>query len=64
MCAVEVTLQLTVSQSAFQGIESTLGLVTRYYFLSERCFLKVAVLSSWGALSDERSGLSLVLISL
>jgi hypothetical protein len=28
---VEVTLQLTVSQSVRQGIESTLGLVTRYY---------------------------------
>jgi hypothetical protein len=34
---VEVTLQLTVSQSVCQGIEPTLGLVTRYYFLSEIC---------------------------
>jgi hypothetical protein len=41
---VEVTLQLTVSHSVCQGIEPTLGLVTRYYFLSEGCFLKVAVL--------------------
>jgi hypothetical protein len=30
------------------------GLVTRYYFLSEGFCLKVAVLSLWGALSDER----------
>jgi hypothetical protein len=49
----------SVSQSVCQGIEPTLGLVTRYYFLSEGCFLKVAVLSLWGALSGERSGLSL-----
>jgi hypothetical protein len=40
---VEVTLQLTDSQSVCQGIEPTLGLVTRYYFLSEGCCLKVAV---------------------
>jgi hypothetical protein len=33
--------------------------VARYYFLSNGCCLKVAVLSLWGALSDERSGLSL-----
>jgi hypothetical protein len=39
-------------------------LVTRYYFLPESCFLKVAVLSLWGALSDERSGLSFVILSL
>jgi hypothetical protein len=32
-------LQVTVSHSVGQGIESTLGLVTRYYFLSEGCFL-------------------------
>jgi hypothetical protein len=45
MYEVEVTLQLTVSQSVCQGIEPTLRLVTRYYFLSEGCFLKAAVLS-------------------
>jgi hypothetical protein len=61
---VKVTLQLTVSQSLCQGIEPILGLVTRYYSLSEGCFLNVAVLSLWGALSDERSGLSFVLLSL
>jgi hypothetical protein len=53
---VEVTLQ--------SGIEPTLRLVTRYYFLSEGCFLKVAVLSLWGDLSNERSGLSFVILSL
>jgi hypothetical protein len=40
---VEVTLRLTVSQSVSQsvslGIEPTLGLATRYYFLSESCCL-------------------------
>jgi hypothetical protein len=54
----------SVSQSVYQGIEPNLLLVTRYYFLSEGCFLKVIVLSLWGALSDERSGLSFVILSL
>jgi hypothetical protein len=36
----------------------------RYYFLSEGCFLKFAVLSLWGALSNEWSGLSFVFLSL
>jgi hypothetical protein len=65
---VKVMLQLkvsqSVSQSVSQGIEPTLRLVTRYYFLSEGCCLKVAVLSLYGALSDERSGLSFVILSL
>jgi hypothetical protein len=61
---VQVTLQLTVSHSVCQGIEPTLGLVTRYYFLSEGYFLKVTVLSLWGALSDERSSLSFAILSL
>jgi hypothetical protein len=60
---VEVTLQLTVSQPVCQGVEPTLGLVTKYHFLS-KCCLKVAVLSLWGALSDERSDLSFVFLSL
>jgi hypothetical protein len=55
---VKVTSRQTVVQSLCQGIEPILGLVTRYYFLSEGCFLKVTVLSLWSALSDERSGLS------
>jgi hypothetical protein len=33
--------------------------VTRFDFLSEGLCLKVAVLSLWGALSDERAGLQL-----
>jgi hypothetical protein len=65
---VEATLQLmvsqSVSQSVCQDIDPTLGLVTKYYFLSEGCFLKFAALSLWGALSDERSGLPFVLLSL
>jgi hypothetical protein len=52
---VRVTLRLTVSQSVCLGIEPRPGLMTRYLFI-----LKVTVLSIWGALSDERSGLSLV----
>jgi hypothetical protein len=51
----EVTLQLTVSQSACQGFEPTVELVTRYYFLSEGCCLKVAVLSVLGSLSVSRT---------
>jgi hypothetical protein len=54
----------SVSQSVCQGIKPTLELVTRYYFLSEGCFLKVADLSLWSALSDERSGLSFVFLGL
>jgi hypothetical protein len=42
----------SVSQSVCRGIEPTLALVARYYFLPEGCFLKVAVLSSWGTLSE------------
>jgi hypothetical protein len=42
----------SVSQYVF--VSSTLvGLATRYYFLSECCCLKFAVLFQWGALSDE-----------
>jgi hypothetical protein len=55
---VEVALRLMVSQSVCIGVEPTLQLVTRYYFLSEHCCLKVAVFFLWGALSDERTDLS------
>jgi hypothetical protein len=52
---VEVTSQLTVCQYVL--VSGTLvGLVTRYYFLSE-CYLKFAVLFLWGTLSDERTSL-------
>jgi hypothetical protein len=36
---VEVTLRLTVSQLVCRGAEPTLGLVTRYYFLSKSCYI-------------------------
>jgi hypothetical protein len=61
---VEVTLRLTVSQSACLGIEPTVGLVTRCYFLSDGFSLKFAVLFLWGALSDERTGLQFAVQSL
>jgi hypothetical protein len=54
----EVTLRLTVSQYVL--VSSTLvRLATRYYFLSECCCLKLAVLFLWSAISDERTGLQL-----
>jgi hypothetical protein len=61
---VGVTLPLTVSQSVCLGIEPTLALLTRYYFLSEGCCLKVAVLFLWGAITDERTGLQFAVQSL
>jgi hypothetical protein len=48
-------LQLTVSQSVCLGVEPQLELMTRCFF-----YMKVTVLSMWGALSEERLGLSLV----
>jgi hypothetical protein len=54
---VEVTLRLTVIYSVCFGVEHSLGLPTRYYFLSVCCCLKFVVLFRWGALSDEMTGL-------
>jgi hypothetical protein len=56
---IEVTLRLMVGQSvSIALVSSTLvGLATRYYFLSECCCPKFAVIFLWGALSDERTGL-------
>jgi hypothetical protein len=51
-------------QSVCRGVEPTLGLVTRYYFLSEGRRLKVAILFLWCDLSDERSGLPFGILSL
>jgi hypothetical protein len=48
---VKVTLRLTASQSVSLGVEPRLDI---YYSL------KVTVLFFWGALSDERTGLSYV----
>jgi hypothetical protein len=54
----------THGRSVSIGVEPTLGLATRYYFLSECYCLKVAVLFLWGALSDERMGLQYAVQSL
>jgi hypothetical protein len=43
----EVTLRLMVSQPVCQGIEPTLGLVTKYYFMSESCCLVVVGRPLW-----------------
>jgi hypothetical protein len=51
-------------QSLCLGVEPTLGLVTRCYFLSESCCLKVAVSFQWGAFSDGRTGLQFAVQSL
>jgi hypothetical protein len=48
---------MTVGQSVCLGVEPALGLVTRFFPFFPP---KVVVLSLWGALSDERSGLSFV----
>jgi hypothetical protein len=61
---VEVSLQLTVSQPVCLGVKPTLGIVTRYYFLSDGCCLKVAVLFLWSVLSDKRTGLQFAVQSL
>jgi hypothetical protein len=50
----------SVSQSVSQYVlasSSLVGLATSYYFLSECCCLKVAILFLWGSTSDERTGL-------
>jgi hypothetical protein len=55
---------MTDSQLVCVGVEPTMGLVTRYCFLSEGFCLKVAVLFLWSALSDERMGLQFAVQSL
>jgi hypothetical protein len=50
---VKVTLRLTVSQSVSLGVEPHLGSLPDIYYS-----LTVTVLFWWGALSDERTGLS------
>jgi hypothetical protein len=52
---VKVKLRLTVSQSVCLGVEPNLGLLTRGFFFQSYCLVFF-----WGALSDERSGLSCV----
>jgi hypothetical protein len=53
---VQVTLRPTVSQSVCFGVEPRLGLMIRFFFPH----MKVTVLSIWGTLSHERSGLSFI----
>jgi hypothetical protein len=52
---VKVTLRLTVSQSVILGVEPHMGLMTRYLLVLDSC--------GWGALSDERTGLSFVYVA-
>jgi hypothetical protein len=59
-CSQSHSYITTVDQSECRGFEPTLGLVTRYFFLSEGWCLEVAVLLLWDTLSDERPGLSFV----
>jgi hypothetical protein len=58
---VKVTLRLTVSQSLNLGVKYNLGHMTRYLVLFDSYGL---VFFLWGALSDERAGLSFVSIAL
>jgi hypothetical protein len=53
---VKVTLQLKVSQSISLGVEHHLGIMTTYLLL----FDSYGLVFLWGALSDERTGLSFV----
>jgi hypothetical protein len=46
------------SQSVCLGVEPTLWTFARYCFLFKSLGLEFAVLSLWGALSDDRQGLS------
>jgi hypothetical protein len=55
----------TTDGQSYVFVSSTVvGLASRYYFLSECCWLKLAVLFLWGALSDERTGLQFAVKSL
>jgi hypothetical protein len=53
---IKVTMRLTASQSVSLGVEPHLGLMTRYSLL----FFSYGLVFLWGALSDERTGLSFV----
>jgi hypothetical protein len=60
---VRVTLRLTVSQYVLVS-SSLCGRMTRYCFLFKSLGLEFFVLSLWGVLSEERSGLSFVRVTL
>jgi hypothetical protein len=57
---VKVTFRPTVSQSVRLGVKPILGLLTRILSSSEVYFWTLRSCLFWGALSDERSGLSFV----
>jgi hypothetical protein len=57
---VRVTFRPTVSQSIRLGVKPILGFLTRNVSSSEVFFFKLRSCLLWGALSDERSGLSFV----
>jgi hypothetical protein len=57
---VKVTLRLTVSKSVSLGVEPHLQLMSRYLLL----FDSYGLVFLWGVLSDERTGLSFVLLLL
>jgi hypothetical protein len=57
---VRVTLRLTVSHSVCLGVEPTLWTFDQILLLFKCLGLEFVVLSLWGALSDERPGLSFV----
>jgi hypothetical protein len=54
---VKVILRLTISQSVSLGIEHPSGAHDQIFF----SYMKVTLLFNWGALSDERTGLSFIL---
>jgi hypothetical protein len=61
---VEVTLRLTVIQSAFLGIEHPCGTCDQILFPVGMLMSGFAILFLWGALSDEKTGLQFAAQSL
>jgi hypothetical protein len=64
LSTMSVTVRVTLRLSVCLGVEPVSGRLTRYCFLFKCLGLEFVVLSLWGALSDERSGLSFVSRSL
>jgi hypothetical protein len=56
---VKVTVRLTVSQSVCLGVEPNYGTFDQRFFFFE----SYGLVFYWGALSDERSGLSCEVVS-
>jgi hypothetical protein len=55
VCVSSRSYVTTDGQTACLGVKPTLGLMTRYYFPSDGCCLKVEVLFLWSVLSDKRT---------